>query len=978
MGSDIKKIWSPIRNALKVVEDWSVIWGLFFLVSIMLAASYGSPSDIFETDKDLGVRLLLSKSEDLREEKLLKEIPSNLSEAPLPFYFETKKGGIEYLESRHVTSLRCKRKIENLGSDTWAEIGSVSNKSYKPAGGLSRYKLGYKFEAKKGEKIFCVQESTGPAKIRVTELSREMADRASVNFAEQEKGLNIAFALMIVFSLINSVINRNKNYAIFALMLFLNYRLAQLSNNSDMFLWWINFNKESMPKIRIITTALVLLVTYYLNTEMLSTWYKELPKPLYVWSKVTKASVLMLLALGTVLSFKTYLPLLWLCTINLGMLLIFRSGWLGYLYRKIGLSPMVISLGLSLTVLFAFSEVAAAALGFSDLMAYINHQSGAIVTSWVAALSFAFQLKEQAKSVKKAKEVLNESYKSSPMGLFLADKSGLVLQANPALLSKFGEKSESGWLMLDHFAGQWDPFVDNLTKVGVIDTEIEVLSNDGTVRWFDLRAKWDDAGQIEGALVDSTERVLHKKRLEFLASHDPLTECLNMRGLEKLINELDKSGKSAAVAAYIDLDRFKLVNDVYGHEAGDQVLKEVKKRLISKIDGYGELCRVGGDEFLIFFKDTQMDQAQTICQKALDSLSETAYIYGDKSFRISASVGIVEAKAIGASTSRALIGAADSACRMAKQKGEGSLIAYGRDSMFFDRRMESFEIAKMLSQDELPEGLYVLAQPIMSLSTPFDSLNFEVLIRFKMQNGKEIEASALVETAEVHGQVAKLDFWVLEKMICWIKDHASSLSLTRFICVNLSGGSLNDEAFLAKVFDLFEKNKVQAQFLCIEITEGVALRDLANTRKFVEKCRDLGVKVALDDFGAGYSSFGYLKELPADALKIDGMLVKDGLNNEATQSILVALSGLSKALGMRTIGEWAENCQMVKMLSMAGFDYVQGYALAKPMPLEDLIKARSSADLIVDAETATFAKYLQQGAPNQLLEDSIEEAKWLH
>ena len=969
------EVWiraSKQENQMAKFKNWAqwTPWaGLAAMAAVLLLSGHWSVPGDFWFKKQMGSPVALSWSVS-GEAKTGALISNGLSEEPLKFAFNAGAGGVEYLESRHVVALRCK--VEG-GGDWESTAGTLGE-----AGNLKRFGQGYMLEASPGARFECEQKSTGPAKISVRDLSQAEALEAQFSYESKNDVLLVAFGLVIAFSLVTSLVNKNKSYALFAFFLFINYRLAQLSNGSDLALGWWEFSREWMPRIRMVTTALGVLLTVRLFEDLLAGAFKKESKGL-AWAGASAkwASAVLLLA-SMVFPFKFYLPYLWCVSAWVGVVLTMRVAGLASRNGELGWGPVVTGLGIFAPLMFGLSEIGAAALGFSQLLEYVNHQSGAIVTSWVSALAFAVQLRDQAGKAKKAQEELNASYVASPMGLFLASQEGEVVQGNPALASKFGESKMQGWSMVDHFAGQWESFVEKLRSAeGALDTTVEVLSTDGQVRWLDVRAKLDKKGQIEGALMDSTERVLHKKRLEFLASHDPLTECLNLRGLEKLLDKLDGSGDSAAVAAYLDLDRFKLVNDVYGHEAGDQVLKEVKKRLMDKIGGTGELCRVGGDEFLILFKDEPMDQAQLICQKALEALANQPYVYGDKSFRISASAGLVEAKAIGASTSRSLIGAADSACRMAKQKGEGSLVAYGRDSMFFDRRLESFEIAKMLEKEKLPEGLYLLAQPIMSLSTPFDSLNFEMLMRLRMPDGREIGAGPLIETAEAHGYIGRLDYWMVERMIGWIKANIPSLALTKFICVNFSGGSLNDEAFLKKVFDLFEKNKIEAQLLCVEITESVALRDLGNTRKFVERCRAMGVKVALDDFGAGYSSFGYLRELPADALKVDGLLVRDAMNNEATQSILIALSGLSKALGMRTVGEWAENCQMVKLLSMAGFDYVQGYAVAKPMPLDELLKAKSCADLIVDNETLLFARYLQQGAPSPVLGDSAEST-WLH
>jgi EAL domain-containing protein (putative c-di-GMP-specific phosphodiesterase class I) len=196
--------------------------------------------------------------------------------------------------------------------------------------------------------------------------------------------------------------------------------------------------------------------------------------------------------------------------------------------------------------------------------------------------------------------------------------------------------------------------------------------------------------------------------------------------------------------------------------------------------------------------------------------------------------------------------------------------------------------------------------------------------------------------------------------IQWLETHAHSLDNTRFVGVNLSGGSLNDEAFTDELFALFESHPVALSMICIEITETVALTDMLNMQRFIDRVRSIGAKVSLDDFGAGYSSFGYLKGLSVDALKLDGSLVKDAAHSPSGMAIVEAIAGLVSSLGMKSIGEFAENLATIKVLAAAGVDYAQGYGISKPVMPERILAARSSADFIEDPEILAFIHSLQE------------------
>jgi EAL domain-containing protein (putative c-di-GMP-specific phosphodiesterase class I) len=244
----------------------------------------------------------------------------------------------------------------------------------------------------------------------------------------------------------------------------------------------------------------------------------------------------------------------------------------------------------------------------------------------------------------------------------------------------------------------------------------------------------------------------------------------------------------------------------------------------------------------------------------------------------------------------------------------------------------------------------------MSLRAPFDSLNFEVLVRMRETDGSITPAGVIVAAAENNGRAAVLDRWVLSNTLAWLERHHDAMPTTRFVTMNLSGASLNDERFTQDAFAMLAGCPRATERLCIEITEGVALHDLDNTRRFIDRVRGYGAKVALDDFGAGYTSFSYLKELPADALKIDGSFIVNVNAHPANLAIVEAIVELGRNLGMKSIAEWAEDCATVAALASIGVDYVQGYAVAHPQDPAALLAARSSASFITDPELMRYVR----------------------
>jgi diguanylate cyclase (GGDEF)-like protein len=457
-----------------------------------------------------------------------------------------------------------------------------------------------------------------------------------------------------------------------------------------------------------------------------------------------------------------------------------------------------------------------------------------------------------------------------------------------------------------------------------------------------------------------TERSKAIERLRFLAEHDSLTGSLNRRGVEKAIAAESEETLPWALA-YVDLDRFKLVNDLFGHRAGDEVLKQVAGRTRALFKRDYAVGRIGGDEFVCVMSDTQIDDAIAQCHELIAVLSDAPYQVGNRSFQVKASIGLVECSR-GVRVQDAL-SHADRACREAKKVAHTRLVTYRKGAAAFEERAEELRLVETLGRNRLPEGLFLVMQPIMSLSAPTESLNFEVLLRMRAPDGATLPAAKVIVAAEESGNIAAIDRWVITTLLEWIERHQAALPNTQFICVNLSGGSLNDEQFMEDIFALFARYRSIVHYLCLEITESVALHDLENTQRFISRVHDMGGKIALDDFGAGYSSFKYLKALSADALKIDGEFVRTMCAHPADIAIVEAIVALARNLGMRSVAEWVEDTDTLRALQEIGVDYVQGFLVARPQESTAILAASSAAAFVKDPEAARFIESLSEPEP---------------
>jgi EAL domain-containing protein (putative c-di-GMP-specific phosphodiesterase class I) len=298
------------------------------------------------------------------------------------------------------------------------------------------------------------------------------------------------------------------------------------------------------------------------------------------------------------------------------------------------------------------------------------------------------------------------------------------------------------------------------------------------------------------------------------------------------------------------------------------------------------------------------------------------------------------------------ISAASRAARDARRLHQ-DMIIYEQDSNALQEHAEELRLFEELEGGS-SRALYLEMQPIAALRRPMDSLNFEALLRVRDSSGQLIPTGRIIAAAEESGTITIIDKWVFSATLEWMSKHEAQLSKTQWVTINLSGVSLNDDTFIQWFFDILARFEHLARRLCVEITEGVALDDLEHTRNFMRRLQQMGVRIALDDFGAGYTSFSYLRELPADAIKIDGALICDMLKKETNVAIVRTIVELANNLGMISIAEWVEDVPTLKALQELGVDYVQGFIISKACTPADLLKAKAMPDLVNDPAARQF------------------------
>ena len=447
------------------------------------------------------------------------------------------------------------------------------------------------------------------------------------------------------------------------------------------------------------------------------------------------------------------------------------------------------------------------------------------------------------------------------------------------------------------------------------------------------------SGEISGVVLvlhDVSRERQYVAKLSYQASHDSLTGLINRGEFERRLSLALKSaaqlGRHHAVM-YLDLDQFKVVNDTCGHAAGDQLMRQVSAVLQRRLREGDTLARLGGDEFGVLLENCAPDNALRIADGLRQTVMDCHFAWETRSFNIGVSIGLVNVED-GLFTLTDVLSAADTACYMAKENGRNRVQVYhAEDSELSTRQGEMEWIGRL--QKALEEDRFVLyAQDIAGLDparAPED--HCEILIRMLDERGELVPPMTFIPAAERYNLMPSIDRWVIRNAFAIIaRQQAEKNGGSGIFAINLSGASIGDERFLEYVREQFSHFAVTPQSICFEITETAAIAKLDKATHFINELKLLGCLFSLDDFGAGMSSFAYLKHLPVDFLKIDGGFVKDMADDPIDRAMVEAINSIGHVMGKQTIAEFVDSERVIKLLREMGVDFAQGYGVAKPRP----------------------------------------------
>ncbi|ORU93638.1 MAG: hypothetical protein A6F70_06115 [Cycloclasticus sp. symbiont of Bathymodiolus heckerae] len=562
------------------------------------------------------------------------------------------------------------------------------------------------------------------------------------------------------------------------------------------------------------------------------------------------------------------------------------------------------------------------------------------------------QIRKSNDGAVRAQKWVDTLLDTAPEATICSNSSGEIIRVNNEAVSLFGYTSQELLTMkvealiprrfsTPHPKLRDSYFKHPKTRKMSDKTELFALKKNGDE--IEVSINLSMAGNDEDKVAIATIRDVtdaHKttRELAYQATHDGLTGLMNRAEFEVQLKQtvlLAKRTKQQSVLCFLDLDQFKIVNDTSGHAAGDELLKQISQVFTSHLRETDILARLGGDEFAVLMINCDLSDAVEKAESLIALVSDFHFPWEDQHFTIGVSIGISLIDK-NTATEQDVLKYADIACYAAKDAGRSRVHVYREsDEKLMLQHSELLWVARIndaLEQDKF--CLYV--QEISPTDSSLEHVNYEVLIRLN-DDGTIIPPGAFLPSAERYGLISKIDYWVINETFEWVARHADSLHKDTHFSLNLSGRSMGDSHVLEQIESWLSSGKVCPSRIHFEVTETMAIANLHDANNFIKAIKEHGCGFSLDDFGSGLSSFGYLKNLNVDTLKIDGLFVRDILDDPIDAAMVESINNIGHVMGMKTIAEFVENDAIAEKLRLLGVDFLQGYGIHKPAPIDHLL-----------------------------------------
>ena len=630
-----------------------------------------------------------------------------------------------------------------------------------------------------------------------------------------------------------------------------------------------------------------------------------------------------------------------------------------YRYKDHTISNRVFALGLSLITLttcahlglylnwIAFPERLSLALSTLIIIGIV------LIAVAIAAHEkvIAFRHHNEQQDDIRALQQFVDMFEFAPEGRFISSLDGRLLRANSALAKIFGYDDVQQMLgQLSSMSQLYAEPNERELLLGELHKNQYTLGKElrGKTRqqkdiWLTVSAQLSKQADSEekvicGSILDISAQKSTDLGLIYMASHDTLTGFYQRQEFEKRLHmAINVAGKQQdeLTLLHVNIDQFKDINDTHGHKAGDAILKQFSELMLKTVTSDGIIGRLGGDEFGILLTGNNAQNSFMLANKLLNTVREFHFAWEERRLNLCVSIGQVPwNKAI--SSSEQLLSMADSACYMAKKLGRNRLHTYSATDKHIAKYESQLSWLPRIQHALAHDGFELFCQSYMPMTTMAHGHHYEILLRLVDEHDQHILPNEFLPAAERYNLSAKIDRWVIDRYFTWLNDNPKHKDALYRCNINLSGHSLGNQDLKLFILSAFEKYQIPHNKICFEITESMAILKLDETVDFINTFKALGCTFALDDFGSGFSSYHYLKNLPVDQVKIDGDFVKNILIDPVDMAMVTSIKDIASAMQIQTVAEYVESKEIMVELGKIGVDFAQGYGVNKPASLSTM------------------------------------------
>ncbi len=502
--------------------------------------------------------------------------------------------------------------------------------------------------------------------------------------------------------------------------------------------------------------------------------------------------------------------------------------------------------------------------------------------------------------------------------------------------------------LMPRIEGKRSPVIFEMPAVdGASEQEYQALLSPLTDAGGNIEGVLAQLGRVNRAPFTDTHRrfmshIVRKVEYVIERSFDAMTGLMNRAAFESQLRESWKALKEAETShqlIYFDLDNLELVNDTFGRKAGDEVIKRFAAILEEDLPRSAVVSRLTGDDFCVLLTDASPDDAMEFARDVRERSNELRYLEGDKSLQVTMSAGITACRRSSGNGGRALT-TARLACDSAKDHGRDRIEVFDQTNESMIQRHDDMQLVSEIQKSLDGDAFGLSVQPIEALDREDGRPRFEVLLRMRGDDGESVATSDLLSAAERYQMMPQIDRWVVSTTMARLTEYADAVAASNALfSINLSGQSLGDDEILDFIEQEFEATGVAPQSIGFEVTESAAVSNLAAAQEFIDALHERGCRISLDDFGAGLSSFAYLKNFHVDTLKIDGSFIHDICHNQISESMVAAITQVAKVMDLETVAEYVQDEPTRKLLTELGVHFVQGHAIGRPQPITDVLES---------------------------------------